>query len=42
MINTTTLSNSAFEPNKEARDINAIPVPNVTTRELKTTKYNAE
>lgn len=42
VINTITVLYSAFEPNKEARDINAIPVPNLTIRELKAIKDNAE
>lgn len=37
-----TVSYSAFKPNKEARDINVIPGPNLTIKELKIVKDNAE
>lgn len=42
VINTITVLYSAFEPNKEARDVNATPVPNLTIREPKAIKDNAE
>jgi len=41
VINVITVLQSAFEPNKEARDANTTPVPNLTIRELKP-KHNAE